>query len=73
MKFATLVKNYGKLNKIGQRIIQNSENISICHKNYDKLSNEQTSLIHKFEKLATKSSINWKKNQESINEHWFGH
>ena len=73
MQFKNIVQNYGKLYRIGKLILKHTENLpTICSMQVDKNFEIQHARIMKFEKLALKSSIDWKNSKNSINKYWTG-
>ena len=74
MSFVRIVNNYGRLYKLGKKIIKHKQNITHIPRNkLNSAFEKQEVNIEKFEKLTKRSHNNWKKNKTSINEFWTGY
>lgn len=74
MTFTNLVKQYGKIHKLGSKIIKHKKYINKVPKSKIDLEfQKQENRIHKFVKLTNEANLKWKKNQTSINEYWTGY
>ena len=72
-RFISIVKNYEKVCRIGQDIINHKDLVRKAKP--DKLSEEfrkQEERIERFAEEINKANAEWRKNPESINTYWTG-
>jgi hypothetical protein len=74
MKFTHLVKQYGKIHKLGNKIIKHKNYINkVSNSNIDLEFQKQDDRIQRFVKLTNQANAQWKKNSDSVNEFWTGY
>lgn len=74
MTFFTLVKQYGKIHKLGKQIIKHKNYINIYDKNkIDIEFDRQEKRIQEFIKLTNDANKKWNDNPSSINKYWTGY
>ena len=74
MSFTQLIKQYGKIHKLGNKIIRYKKYINQVPKSKIHLEfQKQENRIQKFVKLTNQANSKWKKNSNSINEFWTGY
>jgi predicted DNA-binding WGR domain protein len=74
MTFYTLVKQYGKIHKLGKQIIKHKGYINNVSKTKIDLEFEkQEKRIQEFIELTNDVNSKWKENHQSINEYWTGY
>tara|TARA_B100001250_G_C19103351_1_gene487845 strand:- start:77 stop:301 length:225 start_codon:yes stop_codon:yes gene_type:complete len=74
MTFKNLIKQYGKIHKLGNKIINHSKYINKVPKSkIDIEFQKQENRIQKFVKLTNQANSKWKNNQNTINEYWTGY
>ncbi len=74
MTFNKIIAQYGKVYKLGKKIIKHKHIINNMPQS--KIQQEfykQEQRIHKFIKLTNDANARWKKNNSSINEYWTGY
>ena len=74
MTFSTLVKQYGKIHKLGKQIIKHKNYINVYDKNkIDIEFDRQEKRIQKFIELTNEANKKWKEDPFSINKYWTGY
>jgi len=73
-RFTNIIKNYGKVVKLGKQIINHKENIKrVRPSDLDMEFNNQERRIEEFIKEADNAHKTWKNNISSVNEYWTGY
>ena len=73
-RFTNIIKNYGKVVKLGKQIINHKENIKrVRPSDLDMEFNNQERRIEEFIKEADNVHRTWKNNIPSVNEYWTGY
>tara|TARA_Y100001970_G_scaffold231166_1_gene287257 strand:- start:41 stop:268 length:228 start_codon:yes stop_codon:yes gene_type:complete len=73
MSFTKIVKNYGRVFRLGQDIIKHKEKICfVAPEKKDEEFIKQEKRIDDFFESIKKAENEWKKNQHSINSYWTG-
>ena len=74
MTFYTLVKQYGKIHKLGKQIIKHKDYINNVSKTKIDLEfDKQEKRIQEFIELTNNANSKWKENHQSINKYWTGY
>ena len=74
MSFHSLVKQYGKIHKLGKQIVKHKQYINNVSKNNISLEfQKQQVRIQHFVDLTNKANQEWKNNPNTINKYWTGY
>jgi len=74
MTFYKLVKQYGKIHKLGKQIIKHKDYINNVSKTKIDLEfDKQEKRIQEFIELTNNANSKWKENNQSINKYWTGY
>lgn len=74
MTFYKLVKQYGKIHKLGKQIIKHKLYVNnISENKIDMEFQRQEQRIQEFVDLTNKANEKWKNNPNTINKYWTGY
>ena len=73
MSFIRVVKNYKKIGRLGQQIINHKNLVrQAAPEKWDEEFRKQENRIQEFVKITNKVHEEWEKNPYLINEYWWG-
>jgi len=74
MSFNNLIKQYGKIHKLGKQIIKHKKYVNNVPKNKIQLEfHKQEIRIQQFVDLINKANQEWKNNPNTIDKYWTGY
>ena len=73
MSFIRVVKNYEKIGRLGQQIINHKDLVRrTSPEKWDEEFRKQENRIQEFVEITNKAHKEWEKNPYLINEYWWG-
>ena len=73
MSFIRVVKNYEKIGRLGQQIINHKDLVRrVAPEKWDEEFRKQENRIQEFVEITNKAHKEWEKNPYLINEYWWG-